>query len=77
MCINYQIEQLEHESNRFDGQIKESENERDKLIATIRKIDHDLHSAQQTIQQRNSIIQEKVVIVICSFYHYFKFFICR
>ncbi|CAF3818963.1 unnamed protein product [Rotaria magnacalcarata] len=56
----FQFEQLEQESNRFEGQIKEFEIERNQLIDQIQQMDKDLNSAKQTIEQRNSIIQEKL-----------------
>ncbi|CAF3638069.1 unnamed protein product [Rotaria socialis] len=60
ILLKIRFEQLEQESNRFEGQTKEFEIERNQLIDQIQQIDKDLNSAKQTIEQRNSIIQEKL-----------------
>ncbi|CAM4807318.1 unnamed protein product [Rotaria magnacalcarata] len=60
ILLKEKFEQLEQESNRFEGQIKEFEIERNQLIDQIPQMDKDLNSAKQTIEQRNSIIQEKL-----------------
>ncbi|CAF1929613.1 unnamed protein product [Rotaria magnacalcarata] len=60
ILLKIRFEQLEQESNRFEDQIKEFEIERNQLIDQIQQMDKDLNSAKQTIEQRNSIIQEKL-----------------
>ncbi len=62
------MKQVEEESNHYENKIEEYQIERNQLINDIRQINNDFNLTKQTIQQRNFIIQEKVL-----FFNFRKF----
>lgn len=64
-----QIEQVESQSNHFQSEIEQMQMKRNQLIDQIERIDEDLLTAKQTLEQRHSIVQDKVSVLLrhCSF----------